>query len=142
MKKTKKSTTTNIARLAALPFAYDCGRRGAIISLPLVGDARYDFIVDSGATAGALFRVKVVKASPEPNSDYYCINTQKMVGRTKIPFARDEVDMIATCINGDWYFFSQPHSLTSNQRIHPTHANSQRNNWAELRLPTIPIYEI
>lgn len=140
MKKSKKTSTRNIARIAALPFAYECMRRGAIASLPLTENAQYDLIIDSGFPE-ALFRVKVVKANPLNNLRYE-INTRPMRDRKKdVPYARHEVDFIVTCIKGDWYFFSQVHTLPSNQRFNPNDNPARRNNWKELRLPPEPVYD-
>jgi hypothetical protein len=112
-------------------------RRGAIASLPLTENPRYDLIVDTGVSQAALFRVKVVKANPLTNSRYE-INTRPM---KDMPYAKHEVDCIVTCIKGEWYFFSQVHALPSNQRFDPNQELARRNNWKELQLPTIPVYE-
>jgi hypothetical protein len=145
MKKLKSASNLNVAHVLALQFAYECGRRGAIISAPLSGDARYDFVVDTGRSGAALFRVKVVKATQEPKTSYYAINTQRVTTgkqRKKIPYQRHELDLIVTRVEDAWYFFSQPHSLTSNQRIEPTQANPKKNNWADIRLPAHPIADV
>jgi hypothetical protein len=137
MKNSRNSSTRNIARIAALRFAYECGCRGAIVSPPLVGDARYDYVVDSATTHAALFRVKIVTSKRMPNSESFSINTQRKVAGKQISYKRHEVDCIVTRVEEDWYFFSQPHSLTSNQVISSTkpNPNAKKNDWALLGLP-------
>ena len=45
--KEPKLTPKSKGALTALAFAYEAGRRGAIISEPIGDDARYDLIIDN-----------------------------------------------------------------------------------------------
>ena len=138
--------TKSVGALTALRFAYECGRRGAIVSEPIGDNSRYDFIVDSGKQ---LFRVQVKSSTAKPKSPgVFTFNGTRKLQQGSERYKEGELDCVVTCAGDKWFFFNEPHVLTSSVAIYPNHKPRKKpyrwnfglGKWGVIGLPDNPVY--
>src|SRR6266496_1821433 len=141
--------------LTVLLFMYECTRRGAAVAVPIADDDRYDLIVDN---RNWLSRVQVKTSSKEKKRRGFYFSGRRQsvdyipaahIGNGSVstkrrafvvrPYLKGEVDLVATCVQGIWYMYTDPHLFPHNVRIYPDKPNAAKDNWEALGLPSRPI---
>ena len=83
-------------------------KHGFGVSVPVLPTSKYDMIADID---GNLFKVQIKTAKKLPDSDGFMIRTKSTrthrYGVSVVKYTADEVDMFATCYNGDVYVVPQ-----------------------------------
>jgi hypothetical protein len=137
--------TKAVGAITELEFAWECLRRGGVISEPIGENCRYDFILDNGKE---LIRIQVKTASERRPGVFTFNGTRKIVIKKKskaVPYNKSELDCLVTKAGGFWFFFTEPQNLCGSVEIRPKETaqaskwNSGKDNWASVGLPQVPV---
>lgn len=130
-----------------LEFASECIKRGAEVSFPVGGHARYDVLVDNGER---IYKVQVKTSSYNQNRGSYNVNMSAPNNGRKggrHVYTKKEVDCIATRIEGIWFFIDRLGdvtctSLNPNPKIKSKNAGKYMDRWDLVGLGNNPQGEL